>query len=869
MRFLWKQWPMLVAFAFAFVGVPIGPTTAALAQTVDGSMGRSAIALTPRLPNRLPEKSADKLPNKLPNKSLETSLAQATPIAITGIQVEETSAGLSLRLATTGELTVTETSITGNAATATLANAALTLPDASDFQQFEPAAGIALVSVTSLPNDQVQIAVTGQDAPPTVDISTGTAELTLSATLGDPAVQTTDEAIRLLVTGEEGEEDSYVVPNATTATRTETPLRDVPQSVQVIPQAVIEDQEVLRLGDALRNVSGVVSNSNDPRGERFIIRGFSDSSILRDGFRQTDSADGNAGFQELATVEQVEVLKGPAAILAGALEPGGAINLITERPLAEPFYEVGLTVGSRSILEPSVDVSGPLSSDGRVLYRLNMLLRQQDAHTDFTTPIDRNFIAPVVSWAINERTDLLFDVEYSNQTRPAEFAGLPALGERVADVPRDRITGEPEDDARNESLRAGYELEHRFSDNWTIRNRFQYVDFDSELIANIVGQVVNEETGDLFRIWLQNEQDSESYELQTNVVGKFNTGSIEHTLLAGVDWYHRDARTLRRFDFTPQPLFNIFNPVYGVPRPASFATAPPLTFESRTESLGVYVQDQVELFDGLFLLAGLRYDTVTQEAENLETNVDTSQSEDAFTPRFGVVYQPSEQIALYGSYSTSFRPNSGTTRDDNFLDPESGEQFEVGIRGDFLSDRLSANLAWFNITKQNVATADPNSLPGQNFVVATGEQRSQGVELDVIGEILPGWNIVANYAYTDTDITQDNTGLQGNDLFGVPEHNANLWTTYEIQDGDLAGLGFSIGLNYVGERFGDNANSYVLEDYFLTNAALSYERDNWRAALNVRNLFDVNYIESSEGFRFIENRTGEGITIIGSVSVEF
>lgn len=836
---------MLVAFAFAFVGAPAGLTAVVLAEE---TVGRHTISEIESLSNR--------------------TLAQATPIEITGVRVEETSAGLTLRLETSGELTVAETSISGNAVITDIANAVLTLPDADGFQQFEPAAGIALVSVTSLPNNRVQIAITGQDAPPAIDISTGTAELTLSATLGDPAAQASDDdAIQLVVTGEEGSD--YVVPNATTATRTDTPLRDVPQSIQVIPQEVIEDQQVLRLGDAVRNVSGVVSNSNDPRGERFIIRGFSDSSILRDGFRQTDSAVGNAGFQELATVEQVEVLKGPAAILAGALEPGGAINLITERPLAEPFYEIGLTVGSRSLIEPSVDVSGPLSSDGRVLYRLNTLIRQQDSHTDFTTPIDRTFIAPTISWAIDDRTDLLLDVEYGTQTRPAEFAGLPALGDRVANVPRDRITGEPDDEALNESLRAGYELEHRFNDSWTLRNRFQYVDFNSELIANIAAQVVNENTGDLFRIWLQNQQDSESYELQTNVVGEFNTGSIGHTLLAGVDWYHRDAQTLRRFDFTPQPLFNVFNPVYGVPRPASFNTAPPLTFESSTENFGLYVQDQVELLDNLFLLAGLRYDTVTQESENLETNVETSQSEDAFTPRVGVVYQPSEQIALYGSYSSSFRPNSGTTRDDNFLDPESGEQFEVGIRGDFLSDRLSANLAWFNITKQNVATADPNSLPGENFVVATGEQRSQGIELDVIGEILPGWNIVANYAYTDTEITQDNTGLQGNDLFGVPEHNVNLWTTYEIQDGDLAGLGFSIGLNYVGERFGDNANSYILEDYFLTSAAVSYEQDNWRAALNVRNLFDTNYIESSEGFRFIENRTGEGITIIGSVSVEF
>ncbi|MEM8614061.1 MAG: TonB-dependent receptor, partial [Cyanobacteria bacterium P01_H01_bin.105] len=205
----------------------------------------------------------------------------------------------------------------------------------------------------------------------------------------------------------------------------------------------------------------------------------------------------------------------------------------------------------------------------------------------------------------------------------------------------------------------------------------------------------------------------------------------------------------------------------------------------------------------------------------------------------------------------------------DLLEPEEGRQFEIGARADLLDGRLSANLALFNITKQNVATADPDALPGEAFAVATGEQRSQGVELDVIGEILPGWDIVANYAYTDADITEDNSGLEDNRIFGVPEHNANLWTNYEIQQGDLAGLGFGIGINYVDSRFGDNENSYVLEDYFLTNAAISYRKDNWRAALNFRNLFDVDYIDSSEGSRLIENRPGEGFTLVGSFSIEF
>ncbi|MGD1929338.1 MAG: TonB-dependent siderophore receptor [Leptolyngbyaceae cyanobacterium] len=833
-------------------------------QAKDAMPTAKAIAAT------VPESAPETQPESAAAATVSDWMAQATDelITITAVQVQETATGLAIAIEATGPLSADSPRVTGNALVIDLPAAALNLTDAAQAEQFAPATGIALISVSE-GDGGVQVAITGTTAPPQVEIDATGDTLVLGVVPGIAADIADDaEAIRLGVEGAPAGSD-YYVPAASTATRTDTPLNEIPQSIQVIPQAVLEDQQVIRLGDALRNASGVVSNSIDHRGERFIIRGFSSSSILRDGFRQTDGAGGNAGFQELANIEQIEVLKGPAAILAGAVEPGGAINLVTERPLSEPFYQVDVRVGSRFLVEPGIDLTGPLTSDGRVLYRLNALFRREDFYRDFDDPIERAFIAPTVSWAISDRTDLLIELEYSNETRPADFNGLPALGDRVADVPFDRITGEPGDDAQNEFLRVGYQFEHRFSDNWKVRNSFRYIDLDSEFVSNVVARAINEDTGDLFRVWIQNEQPSESYELQTNVVGEFNTGSIEHTLLAGIDLYRRDGQNRRRIDFGRQPLFNIFDPVYGVPRPDSFSEPPPLITEFRTDNLGLYVQDQVALSDHLFLLAGLRYDTVTQETENFELNTDVDQSDDAFTPRIGIVYQPIDEISLYTSYSTSFGPNSGTTRDGNILDPEEGEQFEIGVRAELLGDRLFANLALFDITKQNVATADPNALPGENFVVATGEQRSRGIELDMIGEILPGWNIVANYAYTDTEITEDNTGLEGNRLFGVPEHNANLWTTYEIQTGDLAGLEFGIGVNYVSDRFGDNDNSFVLEEYFLTNAAISYQRDNWRAGLNIRNLFDVQYIDSSEGSRLIENRPGEGLTIIGSVSVEF
>ena len=412
-----------------------------------------------------------------------------------------------------------------------------------------------------------------------------------------------EDSLRIVVTGEEG--SRYVEPNATTGTRTDTPLRDIPQSIQVIPQEVLEDQQVIRLNDALRNVSGIVAGSNDPRGQRFNIRGFDSSSVLRDGFRLTNGSSGNSGFPELANIEQIEVLKGPAAILFGSVEPGGVINLVSEQPESEPAYEGNIRAGSRGLFEGSLDATGPLTADGRVLYRLNTLYRNEDYFRDFDANIERLFIAPVVSWAISDRTDLILDLEYRDDERPSDF-GLAAIGDSVADVPFDRVFGEPEDIFEGTFLRTGYKLEHRFNDSWKVRNAFHYTRYESEF-SGAGGGRLDEATGTLLRNFISLAQPSDTFGVQTNIVGEFSTGSIDHTLLAGFDFYRREETGLGLGNFRAFAPINIFNPVYGLtPRP-DFSQEPVfIDSDTNINSYGFYVQDQIALSDNLKVLAALR-----------------------------------------------------------------------------------------------------------------------------------------------------------------------------------------------------------------------------------------------------------------------
>jgi iron complex outermembrane receptor protein len=842
-----------------------------------------------------------------PTGATPSQVAQVSEavVQVTGVQLNPTDSGLEVILETAdGTSPKIATSSYDKTLLIDISNARLNIPAGEEFYLDNPADGITSVTVTPLYSNSVRVTVIGEVTVPIAKVVQEPNGLVLSVTsesattaaqptptpeatdsqLTEPTPETTldsepttptleeaqplleDEEIEIVVTGEQ---DGYFAPDATSATRTDTPLRDIPASIQVIPQQVIEEQQINQLEEALRNVSGITFGGDvGGRGDEFSIRGFEDAPVLRDGFRRYGSFE---SFPEVANLERIEVLKGPASILYGEIQPGGLINLVSKKPLAEPFYEAEVQVGNWGFVRPRFDISGPLTSDGSLLYRLNGVYQTGDSFRGFDEEDRRFFISPVLTWRISDRTDLTVSLEYTDDERPVDF-GLPAFGDEVVDVDRDRIANNPDDTLTNKYLNVGYDFEHRFSENWTLRNAFRYssYEYNYNVVALTLG--FDEETETVDNFWASQEGRDKNYALQTNLVGEFATGAIEHTLLFGVDLSHNNERIFSIGDFvTPIPV-NIFNPDYEQFVKPDEDTLPDFGGdEIETNRLGIYVQDQLSIFENLKLLLGLRYDTVEQETVNLPglftPSGEQTQNYEAWTPRVGIVYQPIEELSLYASYSRSFNPNSATTVSGDPLEPEEGEGYEVGVKTELFDSRLSATLAYFDITKQNVAVTDP-TFPLAS--IATGEQRSRGVELDVIGEVLPGWNIIAAYAYIDAEVTEDtNSEIVGNRLFNVPKHSASLWTTYEIKRGDLQGLGFGVGFNYVGEREGDLDNSFEVDSYFLTNAAIFYRRDNWRFSLNFKNLLDVDYIKAAENNRSSGNYPGEPFTVIGSVSVEF
>ncbi|ELR99565.1 TonB-dependent siderophore receptor [Gloeocapsa sp. PCC 73106] len=784
-------------------------------------------------------------------------LVQSPEVVITGIKLNSTPRGLEIVLETdTQQLLKPLIFPEDDTLVIEILGALLQLPEGEEFIAENPTAEIDTVRVNQLNETTIQIRVTGKTGIPGAEVIPSQENLVLVLT---PSLDTgtTETELEIVATGEQTE--GYFVPEASTATGTDTPLRDVPQSIQVVPRELIENRNVRELERALETVPGVSPSGGrgtSVNGPGILIRGFDASDIFRDGIPFFSLAP--VGTSD---IERIEVLKGPASVLFGDGEPGGVVNLISKKPLAEPFHEFSFTAGNFDTYLTALDVSGPINDAKTVKYRINLSYDSYGSFRDFVEGDRLNF-APRVTWDISPNTSIDFYAQFLALTETID-EGIVSTPNGIVDIPRERFLGEEFGELDQDLVNVGYDFVHRFGERWSVRHSFQYLQYDATRFAPLFDSF-DEETGNLDRLEFFADGTYRRFFVNADFVGKFETGPIAHQLRVGADYRRNNEDPSFQFDNLFAPI-NVFDPVYtNIP----YAINPQFFRDDKVDRVGVYIQDQIDLLPNLKLLAGVRYDYVDQlrTTQNLgEPREEFTQSDDRFSPRVGLVYQPIPALAIYGSYTTSFNPSFAASRnpDDTTFDPTTGRQFEVGLKAD-LFDRFSVTLAAFDIRKDNVEVQDPDN---PFFSIQTGEQTSKGIELYLGGEILPGWNVVAGYTYLDAYVSQDTTDIEGNSLTNVPDNQFSLWTTYTIQKGSLQGLGFGLGLFFVDERPGNLENTFTLPSYFRTDAALFYTRDRWSFQLNVENLFDVEYFSSSDGF--IGVNPGAPFTISGRIAVRF
>jgi iron complex outermembrane receptor protein len=661
----------------------------------------------------------------------------------------------------------------------------------------------------------------------------------------------------------------YSLPNASTATKTDTPIIETPVSIQVVSRAVLDDQQAIRLQDTIKNVSGVQRNFTYGNGyESFTIRGFSTgSNFYRNGIRMW------AQSSETAHLNQIEILKGPAAMLFGRVEPGGLVNVVTKKPLEQAYYSLQQQFGSYDFYRTNVDATGPVTTDKSLLYRFNLAYLGTNSFRDVVFD-DRIFLAPSLTWRLSDATEINLNFEYKNEDT-VDDSGIPAIGNRPASIPLSRFLGEPWENYHVETELIDFNWSHKFNDHWKIQNGFVWNRLNYNW-RETYHSFLQADNRTLVRSpWLV-DTDRESHTVYANLTGDFDTFGLHHKVLLGGDYFYLQADKAQGVDSDPSSTIDIFNPVYGAADLKTLDTmrknAPNFFFTSDEEWYGVYFQDQMKIWgDKIHILGGGRYDWA--EASSSYSSVSfsnpVSTKSEHFSPRVGLLYHPWSWLSLYGNFIESLGSNNGgRSRTGHPFNPQIATQFEAGVKTELFDGRLTSSIAYYYLTKQNVLTPDPVN---SQFSIALGEARSQGIEVDLKGQVSDSVSLIGTYAYTDARITKSNDNNLGNRLLNVPEHSGSVWGKYDFVNPTLRGLSFGTGVYLASQREGDNANSFQLPGYVRLDAMAAYSMSvmgtKLTTQLNVNNLLDKRYLASSVNRASI--LPADALTVIGSVRLEY
>jgi len=636
----------------------------------------------------------------------------------------------------------------------------------------------------------------------------------------------------------------YQARRSGSATKTDTPLDEVPQAVSVIPATVLDDLRSPRIEKAL-DYAGGVARQNDFGGltmYEYSIRGLTTSEFYKDGFSV------NRGYmnpQDPSNVERIDVLKGPASSLYGRGDPGGTINIVSKRPQNDRFARLDLSAGRWDRYRSSLDVNTLLDDEGTMLYRMNLAVEDNKSFRDYRSS-ERQFFAPAFSWELSPQTRLLVQAEVIRSSQVFD-RGVVAPNDHLGSVSRSDFFGEPDDgeiDNNNESLQA--EIEHDLNASWTVRLASHYK--QGRLNGGATeASFLADDARTLNREYRYRDFDWQDSITQLELRGLVYTGDIEHNLLIGTE-YERYAKDERLMRTRPISTIDIRAPVYGQPRPP-FSVGPGGRSTDRHElvhSRSLNLQDQMRLSEKLFGVIGARYDHYEHRLDNEVTGTRTEQTHEKITPRIGALYQLTPEVGVFANASQSFKPNTGAPRPGTgtSFDPEEGVGYEAGFKFDLLDSRLGMTVAAFHLTKENVLTADPAD---STYQIAAGEVSSRGLDLQLTGQLTDEVRVIGAYAYVDAEVTKDNTLASGSRLLNVPEHSGSLLGVYEFLDGGLKGLELGGGVNYVGDRSGNVADSgFELPGYTTVDLLARYKAtQDLTLGANLNNAFDRTYYERS------------------------
>ncbi len=653
--------------------------------------------------------------------------------------------------------------------------------------------------------------------------------------------------------------DSYAAQRSASATKNNASIFDTPQSISVVTQQQLTIRGAKTVTEALQYTPSLsVPYGYDTRYDWFSLRGFdAKTQVYRDGLLIPTSTYGLPRADSYA-LERVEVIRGPSSVTYGQAQPGGLVNLVSKRPTEEPLHELRLSAGSNDFFELAGDFSGKVDEEGKLLYRLTFVGNDSNSEVDYNDS-RRKMVAPSLTWNISDDTQLtvLAVEQHDEQTYSfnshftshlMDYFSRNFGGAKVYDREFGFFDGEEDFNNFDRDYRSvGYEFSHVFNDTWSFKQNLRYdeVNLDFKTLSSALAGT-NLVAGTLGRSASRIHEDLHAVAVDNQLLSNFDTGSISHDVLIGLDWRYSQADE-KNYSGTA-PTISYINPVYGSPVGNLSLSRDRDVYSRQT---GLYIQDQLA-YENWRLLIGGRYDWVKNDVDVNYTNssdVDADKSAEDFSGRVGLVYKFDNGLSPYISYSESFNLVTKTDENGGLFDPEKAKQYEIGVK--FEPENIDGfiSMAVFDLTKEDYVITEYDAVNVNGVSRQVGEVNSTGVEIEAGLDISEQVKLTAAYSYVDARITESPNSWEKDSLIpNQPRQTASLWLDYTQTTGVLKGLGMGAGLRYVGEStyIGKDSLSTSTVDietggYTLTDASIRYDFDDVRLALNVSNLFDREY----------------------------